>query len=167
MQLSLLKGDITEVQVDAIVNAANNELWMGAGVAGAIKRKGGQIIEVEAIKKGPIAHGDAIETTAGNLKAKYVIHAAAMRSDGYITADSLRSSVYKSLQLADHLALSSIAFPALGTGVAGFPAKDCAKIMLETIYSFQAKNLQEVFLVLFTDQIYAVFQGELQRIEKE
>ncbi len=161
MELVLLQGDITEVQADAIVNAANNQLWMGAGVAGAIKRKGGKVIEEEALQKGPIQHGDAIETTAGKLDAKYVIHAAAMRSDGFITAESLRSSVLKTLQLAEKLALSSIAFPALGTGVAGFPVNECAKIMIETITNFPASTLQKVYLVLYNKQIYTTFQQEL------
>ncbi|MHA1629319.1 MAG: macro domain-containing protein [Candidatus Heimdallarchaeota archaeon] len=163
MEIVLLLGDITEVHADAIVNAANNQLWMGAGVAGAIKRKGGKIIEEEALQKGPIQHGDAVETTAGKLNAKYVIHAATMRSDGFITAESLRSSVLKSLQLAEKLALSSIAFPALGTGVAGFPVRECAKIMIETITSFSALTLQKVYLVLYNKQIYIAFQEELYK----
>ncbi len=154
MEIVLLLGDITEVHADAIVNAANNQLWMGAGVAGAIKRKGGKIIEEEALQKGPIQHGDAVETTAGKLNAKYVIHAATMRNDGFITAESLRSSVLKSLQLAEKLALSSIAFPALG---------ECAKIMIETITSFSALTLQKVYLVLYNKQIYIAFQEELYK----
>ncbi|NHJ84351.1 MAG: hypothetical protein FK734_02750, partial [Asgard group archaeon] len=121
MLIKLLQGDITAIVADAIVNAANNELWMGSGVAGAIKRKGGIIIEQEAIAKGPIKHGAAVETSAGKLTAKYVIHAAGMRGDGYINADSLEQSIRNSLILAEKLNLQSIAFPAIGTGVAGFP----------------------------------------------
>ena len=116
MALKIIQGDITEIKVDAIVNAANNELWMGAGVAGAIKRKGGINIESEAIKKGPIALGEAIETSAGKLKAKYVIHAASMRSDGFVSNESIKKSIENSLKLAEKLDLTSIAFPAIGTG---------------------------------------------------
>ncbi len=158
MIIELLKGDITEINADAIVNAANNQLWMGAGVAGAIRRKGGLVIEEEALKKGPIEHGGAVETTAGKLKAKYVIHAAAMRSDGYIDENSLKSSVLKSLELADKLQLKSIAFPALGTGVAGYPIKLCAEQMINTIKNFHAKNIEKVLLVLFSDNHYQIFK---------
>ncbi|HUT81627.1 MAG TPA: macro domain-containing protein [Candidatus Bathyarchaeia archaeon] len=163
MIIEIVKGDITEITVDAIVNAANNELWMGAGVAGAIKRKGGKIIEEEALVKGPIQHGGAVETTAGELKAKYVIHAAAMRSDGYIDENSLKSSVFNSLKLADELKLRTIAFPALGTGVAGYPAKLCAKQMIDTIKNFQPKMLEKVVLVLFSDEIYQIFKIKLEQ----
>ncbi len=152
-----MKGDITEVKADALVNAANNELWMGLGVAGALKRKGGKEIETEAMSKGPIKPGEAIETTAGKLDAKYVIHAAGMRSDGFITEDFLRNSILNSLLLAEKLELNSIAFPAIGTGVAGFPEEDCARIMAEVISNFKSKKLQEVKLVLFGEDTYQKF----------
>ncbi len=164
MKIQILKGDITKIVADAIVNAANNELWMGAGVAGAIKRKGGIAIEEEAMKKGPIKHGEAIETTAGNLDAKYVIHAAGMRSDGYITEESLRKSVQNSLQLAEDLELKSIAFPAIGTGVAGFSPKECAKIMLKTIADFSFSFVEEIKIVLFDDDMFKLFK---ERAKKE
>ncbi|MBD3192653.1 MAG: hypothetical protein GF308_18575 [Candidatus Heimdallarchaeota archaeon] len=168
MILELVKGDITNVEADAVVNAANNELWMGGGVAGAIKRKGGREIEAEALEKGPIQHGEAIETTAGKLKAKYVIHAAGMRSDGYINAESLKKSVLNSLKLAEKLNLQSIAFPAIGTGVAGFPLDNCAKIMLKTIKEFEYSNIERVIIVLYSNRAYDFFLQELngkQRIE--
>ena len=164
MKILIVKGDITTIKADALVNAANNELWMGAGVAGAIKRKGGVVIEEEAIKKGPIEHGGAVETTAGNLNAKYIIHAAGMRSDGYISEESLRKSVYNSLLLAENLKLKSIAFPAIGTGVAGFPPDECAKIMLKTIKEFNFSKINEVMLVLFDNSIYEKF---IERAKKE
>ncbi|HUU77153.1 MAG TPA: macro domain-containing protein [candidate division Zixibacteria bacterium] len=161
MIIQLLQGDITDLQVDVIVNAANNELWMGAGVAGAIKRKGGIEIEKEAMSKGPIKHGEAIETKAGKLKAKYVIHAAGMRSDGYITEESLKNSIINSLKLAEKLQLTSIAFPAIGTGVAGFDIVKCAKIMYETIKNFNYSSLKVVNLVLYNENSFLVFLKEI------
>ncbi|MBK5112440.1 MAG: macro domain-containing protein [Candidatus Heimdallarchaeota archaeon] len=157
MIVSIIKGDISEVKADALVNAANNELWMGLGVAGALKRKGGKEIETEAMSKGPIKPGEAIETSAGKLDAKYVIHAAGMRSDGYITEDYLRNSVLNSLLLAEKLKLESIAFPAIGTGVAGFSEEECARIMAEIVASFKPKYLQEVKIVLFSEDTYKKF----------
>lgn len=166
MILKLVQGDITNIEADALVNAANNELWMGAGVAGAIKRKGGKEIEEEAVKKGPIKHGEAIETTAGKLKAKYVIHAAGMRSDGHINAESLKKSIVNSLKLAEKLKLQSIAFPAIGTGVAGFPLDNCAKIMLKTIKEFNYSHLEQVIVVLYSDRAYDFFLQELNGQKK-
>jgi len=157
LRIHLEQGDITNIQADAIVNAANNELWMGAGVAGAIKRKGGTEIEKDAMSKGPIEHGGAVESIAGKLNAKYVIHAAGMRSDGYITKESLSKSVENSLFVAEKLALRSIAFPAIGTGVAGFPAEECAKIMLDVLTNFKYTILEKVILVLYSDEMYSLF----------
>ena len=157
LRIKLEQGDITDAQTDAIVNAANNELWMGAGVAGAIKRKGGQEIEKDAMSKGPIEHGGAIESIAGRLAAKYVIHAAGMRSDGYIDRKSLQSSIEKSLTVAENLQLESIAFPAIGTGIAGFPAEECAEIMLQVFRTFNYKTVKEVILVLYSENIYNIF----------
>jgi O-acetyl-ADP-ribose deacetylase len=95
--LEVIHGDITECSVDAVVNAANNYLWMGAGVAGAIKRKGGQVIEDEAVRQGPIPVGEAIVTSAGALKARYVIHAAAMGQDLVTNAEMIRQATINSL----------------------------------------------------------------------
>ena len=159
MKIMITKGDITEQVVDAIVNAANEQLWMGTGVAGAIKRKGGLEIEKEAMAKGPIEHGGAIETSAGNLNANFVIHAAGMRSDGYITEDSLKNSIINSLKVAKKLQLKSIAFPAIGTGVAGFSAKLCAKIMMDVFKKSEMEDL-EITIVLFSDELFSIFKEE-------
>jgi O-acetyl-ADP-ribose deacetylase (regulator of RNase III) len=160
MQLKLINGDITQVSADAIVNAANNELWMGSGVAGAIKRVGGKEIETEALENAPIGHGEAIATTAGKLKAKYVIHAAGMRADGYISPESLHDSILNSLLLAEKLQLKSIAFPAIGTGVAGFPLDECAKIMITVCKDFDYKSLKTVLIVLYSDEAFDIFIDE-------
>ena len=167
MKIILKEGDITKIKADAIVNAANEQLWMGVGVAGAIKKKGGIVIEEEAIRKGPIEHGGAIETTAGQLSAKFVIHAAGMRSDGFISEESLRNSITNSLKLAEKLHLTSIAFPAIGTGVAGFDISSCANIMLDTFRNFNFSSLETVFIVLFGEKTYSVFLKEAGEKEIE
>jgi 8-oxo-dGTP diphosphatase len=130
-EIKVVLGDITELRVDAIVNAANNKLIMGGGVAGAIKRKGGKSIEDEAVKKGPIQVGEAIATSAGELAAKYVIHAATMSLDFKTDEDKIRDSARSSLKLAQKLKITSIAFPALGCGTGGFPLLASAKIMAQ------------------------------------
>jgi O-acetyl-ADP-ribose deacetylase (regulator of RNase III) len=116
-------GDITEQASDAVVNAANNYLWMGSGVAGAIKARGGEEIEREAMKLGPIEPGQAVTTSAGRLKARHCIHAAAMGQDLATSADLLSKATRSSLTEAARLGLESISFPALGTGVGGSPSK--------------------------------------------
>ncbi|MCI0403778.1 MAG: macro domain-containing protein, partial [Acidobacteria bacterium] len=125
------QGDLTEADVDAIVNAANNDLQLGGGVAGAIGRKGGPAIQEECDRIGPIGIGEAAITTGGNLKARYVIHAASMELGGRTTAESLRASTRNSLARAAEKGVKTVAFPAVGTGIAGFPMRDCAEIMLD------------------------------------
>ncbi len=170
-EIVILKGDITAVKADAIVNAANNRLWMGGGVAGAIKRAGGEEIEREAISKGPIKVGEAVATGAGRLKARYVIHAAAMGYDDQgrmipPSSESIRSATLNSLLLAEKLGLKSIAFPALGTGVGGFPLKEAAEIMVRTVREHLAKgsSLEKVVFVLFGDEAYEAFQKALGEV---
>ena len=131
--IEMVVGDICDQQVDAIVNAANNHLWMGAGVAGAIKRRGGQVIEDEAIAKGPIPVGEAVVTGAGALAARYVIHAAAMGQNLTPTAQSIRDATANSMKRAAELGIESLAFPLLGTGVGGFSVKEAGRIMLEAV----------------------------------
>jgi len=157
--IKLIQGDITEQEVDAIVNAANNHLWMGAGVAGAIKRKGGIEIEKEAMSIGPIPVGEAVVTKAGNLKAKYVIHAAVMGQDLITNEEYIKNATRNSLKRAEELKIKSIAFPAFGTGVGGFPVDECAKIMLAEAKNFSknAKPLKEVRFVLFDKKSYDIW----------
>ncbi len=163
MKIKFVKGDITDMEVDAIVNAANNELWMGGGVAGAIKRKGGIEIEEEAVKKGPIPVGEAIVTGAGKLKAKYVIHGAVMGRDLQTDAEKIKNATINSLKRAEELGLKSIAFPAFGTGVGGFPMDICAKIMIDTVKNFKANSLEEVYFVLYTDSAYYTFKNYYEK----
>jgi len=158
--LEIVEGDVTEADTDAIVNAANDHLWMGAGVAGAIKRAGGPEVEREAVAKGPIPVGTAVETTAGDLPHKYVIHGAVMgqdlRTDAGLVADTTRSC----LELADRLGLESVALPAFGTGVGGFPIDDCATTMVRQVVDFatHAQSLRRAVLVLFGDQAFLAFR---------
>ncbi len=135
LQLTVVLGDITEQATDAVVNAANNYLWMGSGVAGAIKAKGGEEIEREALRLGPIEPGQAVATTAGRLKARYCIHAAAMGQDLVTSAELIARATRSALEEAARLGLDSIAFPALGTGVGGFPAEACARLMIAAALS--------------------------------
>lgn len=155
-EIEIVKGDIAAIEADALVNAANNHLWMGAGVAGALKRSGGQEIEDEAIKKGPIEVGEAVETQAGNLKAHYVIHAAVMGQNLQTDETKIRNAIKNSLKLAEKLGLKSIAFPALGTGVGGFPLDRCAEVMLEEARKYPG-SLKVIF-VLYSEESYKTFQ---------
>jgi O-acetyl-ADP-ribose deacetylase len=166
--LEVVQGDITDCAVDAIVNAANNHLWMGAGVAGAIKRKGGQGIEDEAVRQGPIPIGEAVVTAGGSLKARYVIHAAAMGQDLATNADLIRQATINSLKRATELGLVSIALPALGTGVGGFSVHEAARVMIDTtctaLRSTPETSLKRVLFVLFTPDALRAFEDALARV---
>jgi len=166
--IRLVEGDIAEQDTDAIVNAANNQLWMGSGVAGAIKRRGGRVIEDEAVAKGPIPVGEAVATSAGRLSAKHVIHAAGMGSDLTTDAAKVRSSTWNSLLRADELHLSSIAFPSIGTGVGGFPMHECAETMLGEAKRFlneRDTSIEEVRFVLWGRPAFDTFADVLQSLE--
>ena len=166
--LEVLQGDITECAVDAIVNAANNHLWMGAGVAGAIKRKGGRSIEDEAVRQGPIAVGEAVVTGGGALKARYVIHAAAMGQDLMTNAGFIRHATVNSLKRATELGLASMALPALGTGVGGFPVHEAARLMIDATCGLLRRtpqtSLTRVQFVLFTPDALQAFEEALTTV---
>jgi O-acetyl-ADP-ribose deacetylase (regulator of RNase III) len=165
LTVEILEGDLTQQDVDAIVNAANNDLELGAGVAGAIARAGGPTIQAECRAIGRIAVGDAAITGGGNLTARFVIHAASMRLGGRTNADSLRSSTRRSLEIAKAKGLRSVAFPAIGTGVAQFPLDECARIMLEEVvaHARTRTTLKEVRFVLFGADAEAAFRREAER----
>lgn len=165
-KLLFQKGDITEMDVDAIVNAANNDLILGAGVAGAVRRKGGPRIEEECERIGPIRLGEAAVTTGGNLKAYYVIHAASMRLGGQTTAESLRSSTRASLLRAEEKGLKTIAFPAIGTGIAGFPMEACAEIMIGEVLDHlkSRSSLEKIYFVLYDDAALRVFEESYRKL---
>jgi O-acetyl-ADP-ribose deacetylase (regulator of RNase III) len=165
LTVEVLQGDLTEQDVDAIVNAANNDLILGGGVAGAIARRGGPTIQAECRAIGTIEVGDAAITGGGQLRARFVVHAASMRLGGHTSTESLRSSTRRSLEIASERGLQSIAFPAVGTGIAHFPLEDCARIMLEEVvrHGAHATSLKEVRFVLFGDRAEAAFRGEAER----
>ncbi len=165
-KIYFIKGDITDMAVDAIVNAANTDLVLGAGVAGAIRRKGGPRIEEDCERIGPIALGEAAVTTGGNLKAYYVIHAASMRLGGRTTAESLRLSTRRSLMRAEEKAIKSLAFPAIGTGVAGFPMQECAQIMIHEVLEHlkSRSSLEKIYFVLYDDAALKVFEDTYQKL---
>jgi O-acetyl-ADP-ribose deacetylase (regulator of RNase III) len=178
MQIEIVHGDITnQPDVDAIVNAANTDLALGAGVAGAIRRKGGNEIDVEARSKGPIQLGEAVATSAGKLPNRYVIHAAAMgyreedqrvpkRAGSLSSAKIIAAATTNSLQRAEELKLESIAFPALATGVAAFPVNECAAAMIGAVRHYELEHPQStirvVRFVLFGREDYEIFRRTLK-----
>lgn len=167
MVIEICMGDIATATTDAIVNAANNHLYMGAGVAGALKAHGGIEIEKEAIKKGPIPIGSAIETGAGRLKSRYVIHAAVMGMDFATNEKYIRDATENSLTLAEKLKIMSISFPALGTGVGEFPIQKCAEIMFDEVKKFDSTNpvyLKRVLFYLFTKKAYDEFESVFRKL---
>jgi len=164
--LELIEGDITEMATDAIANAANSHLQHGGGVAGAIVRKGGWIIQEESNKIGYVPVGEAAITTAGKLKTKYVIHAVGpVWRDGNENEDEkLKNATLNSLKLADRNNLRSIAFPAISAGIFGFPIDRCAKIMLSTTIEYlnEETRLERVIFCLYGKKNFEIFQKELE-----
>ncbi len=171
--LVLLLGDITERGADAVVNAANNHLWMGAGVAGAIKRKGGAAIEEEARSKGPIPVGEAVATGGGALRARHVIHAAGMGQDLKTSGEIVASCTAASLRCAEALGIASIAFPAIGTGVGGLPVDEAARRMLRAsadhlraggagLGGGPGGGLERIEFVLFSAEDFEAFASALE-----
>lgn len=163
--LELTEGDITEMQTDAIVNAANVQLVLGGGVAGAIRKKGGPEIQKECNKIEGTFVGGAVITTGGNLKAKYVIHAVGPRMGEGNEDEKLKNATLNSLKVADENKLKSIAFPAISTGIFGFPIQRCADIMLKTAIDYLKgqTNLQRVVFCLFGQESYRVFEKQLKK----
>lgn len=161
--IELIQGDITEMTTDAIVNAANAQLILGGGVAGAIRRKGGPQIQEECNQIGGTFVGGAVITTGGNLKAKYVIHAVGPTMGEGDEDNKLRQATLNSLKLADQRQLTSIAFPAISTGIFGYPLDRCARIMLsETIDYLQGQTgLRKVIFCLFDEEAFSIFQQTL------
>ena len=159
LELHVRAGDIADVEADAIANAANDHLWMGAGVAGALEAAGGEIIEQEAMAQGPIELGTAIATTAGNLNARYVVHGAVMGQDLRTNAELVRKTTRSCLDLADELGCVSLALPAFGTGVGGFPLAECARIMVTEARSFEPSTLAQVIFAVFGHDAYEAFSS--------
>src|SRR5437870_3403347 len=179
MKIELRHGDITnQPDIDAIVNAANTELWLGSGVAGAIARRGGPEVEREAVSQGPIRLGEAVRTTAGSLPNKFVIHAAAMgyreedravpKREGSASSEAIiREATMNSIRLAGEAGCRSIAFPALATGVGGFPVDECARVMIKAARDYGDRDpkttIELVRFVLFTTDDFNIFEPEMKR----
>jgi len=163
-RIVIMDGDLVEQHVDAIVNAANNDLVLGAGVAGAIRKRGGPAIQRECDAHGPIRVGEAAVTGAGELPARHVIHAASMALGGRTTAKSLKSSMDDSFRLAREHGVRSIAIPAVGTGIAGFPMDECARVMAVSLHDALKSGWtpDEVRFVLFGGPAKATFEGSFR-----
>jgi len=160
-RIVLREGDITEEEVDAIVNAANSALVLGAGVAGAIREKGGPEIQAECDAIGPIGVGDAVVTGAGRLRARFVIHAAGMPPGGSASAESVRACLRRSLELAAERGCRTLAIPAIGAGIGGLSVQRCAEILLEEARAHLAgaTSREELRFVLYGEPVYRVFEA--------
>ena len=168
--LELVQGDITEMDTEAIVNAANSALKLGGGVAGAIARKGGPTIQQECDRIGHCPVGGAVITSGGNLRARWVIHAVGPRMGEGDEDRKLRDATLNSLKLADSRGIASIAFPAISTGIFGFPIDRAAEIFMETIRKFYQhypeSSVKTVQIVLFDERSLDVFNQEFERVFK-
>jgi O-acetyl-ADP-ribose deacetylase len=164
INLTVAEGDITQLDVDAIANAANDRLWMGAGVAGAIKRAGGDEIEREAVALGPVGVGDAVATGAGRLSARYVIHGVVMGQDLTTTPDLVRRATRRCLELADELGVRSLALPAFGTGVGGLPLEECAEAMVSEARAFESVSLKRLAFAVYGAEAEGVFTRAVEAV---
>ena len=164
--VELIQGDITDQTLDAIVNAANTALLLGGGVAGAIRKRGGPAIQEECNRIGGTPVGGVVITTGGNLPAKYVIHAVGPIHGDHHEDEKLKDATLNSLILADKNLLKSIAFPALSTGIFGFPKDRCATIMLSTTLAFLdgPTGLAKVVFCLYDDETLRIFESVLQSL---
>ena len=148
-KIVIQKGDLTDFDGDAIVNAANTELILGSGVAGAIREKGGYQIQSECNKTGSIPLGQATITPAGDLKTKYVIHAAGMHLGERVETESLKECTINSLKVADKYKIKTLAFPAIGTGVGGYPLDKCAEVMISVVNDYLQSHESQIEKVYF------------------
>ena len=162
----IITGDLVDQEVDAIVNAANNELVLGGGVAGAIRRAGGGAIQDECDRHGPVRVGEAAITGAGNLRARYVLHAASMELGGRTTRESLRSSMDDVFRLARRHQVETMAIPAVGTGIAGFPIDECGRVMADSLHQALSDGWQatEIRFVLFGEGAKTPFEAAFRHV---
>jgi len=165
-KIYISKADITDMAVEAIVNPANTDLAMGSGVAGAVRRKGGERIQEECERLAPIRLGATAVTTAGNLRALYVIHAATMRPGEKATAESIRLATRQTLSRTEEKTIKSLALPAIGTGAAGFPVEACAQIMLKAVLEHvrNRTSLEKIHFVLYDDAALKAFEEAYQKL---
>ncbi|HOP86837.1 MAG TPA: macro domain-containing protein [Syntrophorhabdaceae bacterium] len=167
--IRIIKGDLTESDADAIVNAANSFLKHGGGVAGAIVRKGGSIIQEESDRIGFCPVGSAVITSGGKLKARYVIHTVGPRWGEGDEENKLRSAIKSTLSLAEEKGLKSISMPAISAGIFGFPKDKCAEIITEEITKFintKETTIKEINIFLIDDEIIGYFKQELEKYNR-
>lgn len=153
MEFDVIQGDIAEQSADVLVNAAGTSLQMGSGVAGALRRTGGQELNKEAMSNGPVDLGEVAVTDAYNLDAEWVIHAAAMPhyGDGQATEESIVNATRNTLEKADELGAKSLVLPALGCGVAGFDLRGGARLISESISEYGPVSLSDVRFIAYSD----------------
>src|SRR3954469_1738234 len=161
MKLEIVEADITRLDVDAIANAANDELWMGSGVAGAIKRAGGDEIEAEALARGRIAVGDAVATGAGSLPAKWVVHGAVMGQDLQTTTEIVGRTTRRCLEIADELRARALALPAFGPGVGGLAVAEVARAMADAVAAFEPTTLERAIVAVYGGDAKQAFEAAL------
>ena len=170
VKIELLKGDITERDTDAIINTANNLLILGSGLGGAIKAKGGDKIAEECAKHGAVEIGDAVITTAGELKSRYIIHAALMEFDGPIEDDNISLSLLNSLKAANKLSLKSISIPDMSVGITRFPPEKCADILFKGLKNFiekENKSLDLIEIVLWDIETLHIYRNIYKGVFKQ
>ena len=168
METKLLRGDITTLEVDAIVNAANSYLQHGGGVAAAIVRRGGPVIQQESNRIGYVPVGNAAVTSGGNLPCKYVIHAVGPRMGEGDEDHKLRDATISALERAEELRIKSISLPAISSGIFGFPMDRCAAVMLQAISDFgpRARSLESVTVCLYDQPAYDIFEKALHALTR-
>ncbi|RLI25412.1 macro domain-containing protein [Candidatus Bathyarchaeota archaeon] len=166
VKIEVRHGSLLDIEVDAIVNPANSMLRMGGGVAGVIKRVGGEVIEREAVKHAPLPVGKAIATTAGRLKARYVIHSPTMETPGPTTREKVYKATYAALKLADEMGLRSIAFPGMGTGVGGLKPIEASEAMFKALVELLERGLrvERVVFVDLNERVVEAFREKLEEL---
>jgi O-acetyl-ADP-ribose deacetylase len=162
IELAVLQADVTRLEVDAIANAANTELRHGGGVAAAIARAGGPDVQRESTAKAPIGLGDAVETTAGDMPARYVIHAATMELGGPTSAEIIARATGSTLRKADELGCRSVALVAFGTGVGGFPVQEAARLMVDAVRRHRPGSVERVVFAVHGEAAERAFQAAVQ-----
>ena len=162
VELQIVQADVTKLEVDAIANAANTQLKHGGGVAGAIARAGGPDVQRESAEKAPIGLGEAVETTAGNMPARFVIHAATMELGGPTSAEIIARATRATLKRADELGCRSLALVAFGTGVGGFPLEDAARLMVDAVRDHAARSLERVVFAVHGDAAVSAFRRAVE-----
>src|ERR1700759_2518768 len=162
IELEVTQADVTKLELDAITNAANTELRHGGGVAAAISRAGGPAVQRESTEKAPIGLGEAVETSAGEMPARYVIHAATMELGGPTSAEIIARATGNTLRKADELGCHSLGLVAFGTGVGGFPLEDAARLMVDAVRQHQASSLRRVVFAVHGHEAERAFNDAAQ-----